>query len=64
MNDRHVDEEINGVKTLYEGRERNISHERDDALAKVIALQKVKRNLYCIFKNYKLTYCVHPCMSS
>jgi len=37
-----VDEEINGVKTLYEGREMTLSNERDDALAKLIAMQKVK----------------------
>ena len=41
MNVRHVDEEISSVKTIYEGREKNISLERDDALAKVTVMQKV-----------------------
>jgi hypothetical protein len=41
MNDRHVDQEISSVKTLYEGREKTISLERDDALAKVTVMQKV-----------------------
>lgn len=36
-----MDEEINGVKNLYEGREKTISLEKDDALAKVTTMQKV-----------------------
>ncbi|XP_024380190.1 uncharacterized protein [Physcomitrium patens] len=37
---RHVDEEISSVKSLYEDREKSIAFERDNALAKVTAIQK------------------------
>jgi len=59
-----VDEEINGIKTLYEDREKTISNERDDALAKLIAMEMVK--FFCFFNNAlcKLIYYIHFYMSS